>query len=170
MNRTDRAAPAITINTADRVSRSMTEAECMCLLASKTVGRIIFVEDGFPMAYPVNFRLRKASIIFATADTSALLSAISKTPAAFQVDSIDECARIGWSILARGWCQPMPVDVARDARLHSWMSGRRLQVVRLSIDFVQGRRLEPVEGSAGLVLAEPHVVRPRIPHQPRHHG
>ncbi len=49
-----------------RVNQALTEAECMCLLAGESIGRVVYTDGALPTAFPVNYRLLNRSIVFRT--------------------------------------------------------------------------------------------------------
>lgn len=89
----------------DRAPRALVEierAECFALLREHRVGRIAVVDrDGLPLVVPVNYVLSCETVLFRT-HAGTKLDALRRRPVAFQVDSIDESRRTGWSVLVQG--------------------------------------------------------------------
>jgi nitroimidazol reductase NimA-like FMN-containing flavoprotein (pyridoxamine 5'-phosphate oxidase superfamily) len=76
--------------------------ECRDLLASATVGRLAFVEDGDPVALPVNIGWWHGDVVFSTQRGSKLEAAVSHHRVAVEVDGWDPDTGEAWSVLVRG--------------------------------------------------------------------
>src|ERR1700739_3736503 len=63
--------------------------ECLRLLATAEIGRVIISTGALPAALPVNFFLDGDAIIFRTAPGTKLSAACDHAVVAFEVDSID---------------------------------------------------------------------------------
>jgi uncharacterized protein len=121
--------------------------ECLQLLATQQVGRLGFVNDGHPDVLPVNYVLDGDAVVFATSPGTKLWAA-TRTPVAFEVDSIDAPTRSGWSVVIHGLAQEItgldPASVME--RIHGltlspWPGGERLNMVRLPAMSMSGRRV-----------------------------
>lgn len=125
------------------------ESQCRELLTTHRarLGRVAFVEDGdpdWPTVLPVNYAVVDGTVFFRTFEGSKLYAALRRQRVAFEVDSVDEEWRDGWSVLAIG-----SLDVVRDAGLAaaadedlaSWVATTDEQLVRLEIDQLTGRRV-----------------------------
>jgi nitroimidazol reductase NimA-like FMN-containing flavoprotein (pyridoxamine 5'-phosphate oxidase superfamily) len=126
-----------------RTNRALTEAECLCLLAEHSIGRIVYTDGVLPTAFPVNYQLLNRSIVFRTKPGARLLATDPDLYVSFEIDDVDTQARTGWSVLVTGRCRPLHPDVA-DAALDTWASTHRGSLRGISIDVIVGRRLEPV--------------------------
>ena len=90
-----------TLSHPDELARS----ECLGLLSQHDVGRLCVLDDGFPAAFPVNYRLVPdgsggAFIVIRTRPGGVLDT--PETRVGFEVDGIDPSAETGWSVLVRG--------------------------------------------------------------------
>lgn len=78
--------------------------DCWSLLGTKRIGRLVVIDQGCPIALPVNIRLVVRDdthrLIIRTSPGSLLGRYVG--PASVEVDDIDEAARRAWSVLARG--------------------------------------------------------------------
>ena len=85
-------------------ARELSPRECRSLLQSKKVGRVVYTDNALPSALPVNYMLDGDAIIFRTEQTGRLASTVAAEGSvlAFQVDSIEEEAESGWSVLVVG--------------------------------------------------------------------
>ncbi len=83
----------------------MTLEECLGLLSTQHVGRLCVIENGFPLAFPVNYRLVPnvdggAAIVVRTRPGSVLDQ--DEVRVGFELDGIDGSTETGWSVVVRG--------------------------------------------------------------------
>ncbi len=122
--------------------------ECLHLLATSVIGRVVFTAAALPAVQPVNFALDSdGAVVIRTAAGSRLASAARNAVLAFEVDDFDTETRSGWSVIVTG-----RADVVRDetelARLRAlplspWAGGDRTEFVRIAAEIVSGRRVAP---------------------------
>jgi nitroimidazol reductase NimA-like FMN-containing flavoprotein (pyridoxamine 5'-phosphate oxidase superfamily) len=119
--------------------------ECWALLARAKIGRVGVSVGALPAIFPVNYATDGEAVLFRTAPGTKLRAATDNAVVAFEVDQVDEQSRTGWSVLVVGQCRevdgPRAVSDATHAGLDSWAAGEREHVVRLSSEFVSGRRI-----------------------------
>jgi Pyridoxamine 5'-phosphate oxidase len=120
---------------------------CFALLGAHAVGRLCVIENDYPVAFPMNYRLVFESdehpvIVLRARSGSAPDVAGNKV--GFLLDGIDPIEETGWSVLARG--------ILRDglvADAPKWLkywnprpwAGPRNQWLYLPVQEVTGRRL-----------------------------
>jgi nitroimidazol reductase NimA-like FMN-containing flavoprotein (pyridoxamine 5'-phosphate oxidase superfamily) len=134
---------------ADRLS----EAECMELLASGGVGRLVFTSRYGPTALPTVYRIDGESIVLGTWDPALfeedLRTGIAHADyqVAVEADQIDPEARAGWFVLARGAAHHLDTEAERapfiDAGLEPWVEGVPAHFIRVtptSFFGLRGRR------------------------------
>jgi uncharacterized protein len=110
---------------------------CRRLLASESIGRFAVLVDGRPEVFPVVFRAAGHEIVARMAD-GAMLTAVLRGPASFQVDHLDDDARTGWSVLAHGRAT---LAASSSVPVRSWRRAVLPHVVRFTITGLSGRRL-----------------------------
>jgi nitroimidazol reductase NimA-like FMN-containing flavoprotein (pyridoxamine 5'-phosphate oxidase superfamily) len=121
--------------------------ECRRLLASHRprLGRIAFVDGGWPMVFPMNFVADRNLIYFKTASGSKLFAAVQVQQVSFEVDHIDARWQEGWSVLALGRLRvvtdPEEVAVVQRMPLEPWARGDRPHYLRLDVSSLSGRRI-----------------------------
>lgn len=80
------------------------EWESLSLLRHQAVGRLCVIEQGYPLAFPLNYRVLteadRTRIVFRTNPNSAL--ARYEGPASLEVDEIDMVRPSAWSVIVRG--------------------------------------------------------------------
>jgi uncharacterized protein len=81
----------------------ITEDECLRLLSTEEVGRLVVVLDGRPQVFPVNYALDGDAVVFRTAPGTKL-EAITRSLVAFEVDRLSPSAT-GWKVVVEGIAQ-----------------------------------------------------------------
>jgi uncharacterized protein len=125
----------------ERLSRD----ECLALLASVPVGRIIYTRRALPAVELVNFALDQGDIVIRTDRNGKLAAATRGAVVAFEADQLDLDTRSGWSVTAVGPSSEVtdPDDLARlrTIGLRPWAPGARDHFIRISPVMLNGRRL-----------------------------
>ena len=123
----------------------LSREECLSLLASMPVGRLVFTDRALPAVVPVNFVLSGRHIVLRTGSTSSLAAAVRGSVVAFEVDRIDPAGYRGWSVTVVGRAEHV-TDPHRSAQLEqlpllSWAGGETEQFVVIAVELVNGRRV-----------------------------
>ena len=125
--------------------KQLTRDECLVLMASVPLGRIIYTRQAMPAVELVNFALDNGDIIIRTDRGSKLAAATRGAVVAFEADSVDTDRHAGWSVTAIGQSHEVtdPDEIARLERmgLTSWAPGERDHFIRISPGILNGRRL-----------------------------
>jgi nitroimidazol reductase NimA-like FMN-containing flavoprotein (pyridoxamine 5'-phosphate oxidase superfamily) len=127
--------------------RSFTREQCLALLASVPVGRVVYTDQALPAVMPMNFVLDGDEVVIHTASGSALTAAIRNAVVAFQTDHFDPVTSSGWSITITG--QARLVDDAEETArlsrlpLRPWLATANGQFISIPARHVAGRRLGP---------------------------
>jgi uncharacterized protein len=127
-------------------------AECLRLLATAVVGRVVVTEGALPAAHPVAYVLDGEEVVFRTASGSKITNATRHKVVAFEVDEIDVETRTGWSVLGVGEAEEI-VDPGRLAGLQDrlrdpWVPIEGAHVLAIPLQKLTGRRLQPAERPA----------------------
>ncbi|MGW6691347.1 pyridoxamine 5'-phosphate oxidase family protein [Streptomyces sp. NPDC054961] len=144
---------------AARHMRELDTAEALGLLATVSLGRIVFTRHALPAVRPVNHRVEGEDIIIRIPEGGAPASwaAPGDAPAdapgvvvAYEADVIDPETHLGWSVVVTGYARP--VDGAQDADryaglLRPWAAPQTTSALRIRPDLVTGFRLEAVPPS-----------------------
>jgi hypothetical protein len=127
--------------------------ECLALLGSVPLGRVVFTERALPAVQPVDFALDRGCVIIRTAPGSKLAAAMRGTVVAFEADDFDGTDHTGWSVTVVGEASTVrdPAEVTRLSRLplRPWAPGRCDQFIRIPSQHVTGRRINPVSKGTG---------------------
>lgn len=118
-------------------------AKCYRLLATQSVGRVVYTDGALPAVAPVNYALDGHRVIFRTSPVSRLALGVVDQVVAFEVDSLDAEVRTGWSVVLTGIARALvdPGELARAAglRLTPWAGGERPLFVCITPGVVTGR-------------------------------
>jgi nitroimidazol reductase NimA-like FMN-containing flavoprotein (pyridoxamine 5'-phosphate oxidase superfamily) len=121
--------------------------ECLQLLASARVGRIVYSDQALPAVQPVDFLVDDETVVVRIRDGSRLARAVERAVVAFEVDDYDPAAGSGWSVTVVGECSGIeePGQVERLSALvpRHWARDGNGRFVRISLADVTGRRLDP---------------------------
>ncbi|WP_314225035.1 pyridoxamine 5'-phosphate oxidase family protein [Streptomyces zaehneri] len=126
--------------------RELDRQECVRLLGTVPVGRVVHTRQALPAVLPVNFCLDgDDAILLRTSATSELVGAIDGAVVAFEADSVDAAAHSGWSVVVTGTAT-LITDPAEHSRLlsagpRSWAPAPREVFVRIDPQLVTGREL-----------------------------
>jgi uncharacterized protein len=127
-------------------------SECLNLLATASIGRVGLLVDGRPEILPVNYALDGDTILFRTAEGTALNQA-SMTVVAFEVDQIHPETQSGWSVLLQGLAYDIgdTIDATserlRQLSLNTWAPGGRQRWFQVRPDKITGRRIRSLPDS-----------------------
>jgi uncharacterized protein len=121
--------------------------ECLRVLGTQAIGRLCVVEDGYPVAFPVNYRLvyetNDKPVIVVRARQGGVLD-VSGSKVGFQIDGHDALDETGWSVLARGvLCDGLIEGAPQWLRFWNprpW-AGPRDQWLYMPVEEITGRRL-----------------------------
>ena len=119
--------------------------QCLTLMASVPVGRIIYTRRALPAVELVNFALDEGDIVIRTDRSGKLAAATRGAVVAFETDQLDLVGQAGWSVTAIGPSTEVtdPGELARlrTIGLRSWAPGERDHFIRISPVMLNGRRL-----------------------------
>lgn len=119
--------------------------ECLKLIASVPVGRIIYTWRALPAVELVNFALDGGDIVIRIDRSAKLAAATQEAVVAFEADSLDPDRRAGWSVSVIGRSREVtdPGDIAhlRTIGLRSWAPDEREHFIRISPGILNGQLL-----------------------------
>jgi hypothetical protein len=123
-------------------------AECLRLLGSVPLGRIVFTKSALPAVRPVNHIVADGAIVIRTHEGAALTAtAGADTPGvvvAYEADLIDPDTHLGWSVVATGYARRVtdPGELRRiEEVLRPWVDAPMTHAVRIVPELVTGFRL-----------------------------
>jgi hypothetical protein len=129
-----------------RQLEALPRKESLRLLASTSLGRVVFTHFALPAIRPVNHVVEGDKIIIRTHLGTAIASAVdgTGTVVAYEADVIGPDDHLGWSVVVVGRASRVtdPGEIARYTRvLRPWVSGDLDDVIVITADMVDGFRL-----------------------------
>jgi len=116
-------------------------------MASEDVGRLVVVDGGRPLIFPVNYALDGEAPVFRTASGTKLWAS-THSPVAFEVDCLDKKTKSGWSVVVNGIAQEVTPFDRTDLQyrvaglpMEPWAPGEKPSFVRIEPRVITGRRL-----------------------------
>lgn len=116
-----------------RVLEPLSDAECMQLLASGGLGRLVYNSRYGPTALPTVYRTDGESVVLGTWDPALFDEdlrtgiAHAEYQVAVEADQLDLEARLGWIVLVRGAAHHLDTEAERapliGAGLEPWIEG-----------------------------------------------
>lgn len=129
----------------DSPLEQLSRGECMRLMGSVPVGRIVYTRQALPAVELVNFALVDGNIVIRTRAEGKLAAATRGAVVAFEADSVDLGSQAGWSVTIVGQARAVTdgADIRRLERtaLPSWVTWEDDHFIRISPTIVNGRRV-----------------------------
>jgi hypothetical protein len=123
----------------------LSRAECMRLMGTVPVGRIVYTRQALPAVELVNFALVDGDIVIRTSAAGKLAAATRGAVVAFEAGSVDLAGHAGWSVTVVGQARAVTggaeISGLERAALASWVPGERDHFIRISPAIVNGRRV-----------------------------
>lgn len=157
------------VETDDHGNQTLERSECLALLGSVPLGRLVHTAKALPAIWPVNFVLLPDGVHLRTSRGSgAWHAAAAGAVVAFEADDVDVQGRYGWSVVVIGTAA-LVTDSGSLRHLRSvlpapWATGAGQEVVRISLELVDGRR---VGAAVQVPRAVPVARDPRAAVAPR---
>jgi nitroimidazol reductase NimA-like FMN-containing flavoprotein (pyridoxamine 5'-phosphate oxidase superfamily) len=120
------------------------QAECWRLLGWAHLGRLATSSGERMQIFPVNYLVRDESILFRSAAGTKLTDLMERPEVAFEIDGED--SRWHWSVVVHGRAEVLHGDAeiiqSGVLELVSWSPTDKFNYVRLTPDYVTGRRID----------------------------
>ncbi|GAA4524489.1 pyridoxamine 5'-phosphate oxidase family protein [Amycolatopsis samaneae] len=117
--------------------------QCVALLATAPIGRVVFTHRALPAVQPVRFAVRDGAAVFVVPSGGAVFAASLDTVVAISVDEVG--ASGGWFVTALGRAHEVrdPAVTAELAALPltAWAPAPDDRYVRIPFEAVSGRRI-----------------------------
>jgi nitroimidazol reductase NimA-like FMN-containing flavoprotein (pyridoxamine 5'-phosphate oxidase superfamily) len=128
-----------------RRSTELRRAECLAVLATVAVGRIVYTEHALPTVQPVSFFLDDEEAICRTGGQQRIAAAVDRSVVAFQADEINAADHVGWSVCGVGEAYAV-VDPVRLADLpgrvpQSWHPACNSPMISVPLQRLTGNRV-----------------------------
>lgn len=123
----------------------LTREQCLALLETVPVGRIVVTISALPVILPVHFAVVDGTVVIRTSPGTKLATATRNTVVAFEADSVDPSGEVGWSVAVTGTAgqvsDPMERQRLLELPLPEWAGGNESHFIRITPVVVSGRRL-----------------------------
>jgi nitroimidazol reductase NimA-like FMN-containing flavoprotein (pyridoxamine 5'-phosphate oxidase superfamily) len=123
----------------------LSREECLALLETVPVGRIVVTISALPVILPVHFSVVDGTVVIRTSPGTKLATATRNTVVAFEADSVDAQGEVGWSVAVTGTAASVSDPVERQALMRlplpEWAGGADSHFIRITPVVVSGRRL-----------------------------
>ena len=136
---------------ARRVVERLDEPECMQLLTTARIGRLVYNSRYGLVAVPSEYKIHEGSIVFRTYQTLYTEEdlrtgiAYAEYKVALEVDQTDPEARLGWVVLVQGAAHHIDTEAERAEvaylGLESWVEGEREHFIRVFPSQIGGQRI-----------------------------
>jgi uncharacterized protein len=127
------------------VLEQLSREECLRLMGSVPVGRIVYTRQALPAVELVNFALDGGDIIIRTDAGGKLAAATRGAVVAFEADSVDVAGQAGWSVTVVGPAAAVTgaeeTSRLQQLPLTAWAPGNRDHFIRVTPAIVNGRRI-----------------------------
>jgi uncharacterized protein len=124
----------------------LTRGECLALMATTPIGRVVFTDQALPAIQPVNFILDGDDVVIRTRPGSKLAAATRRAVVAFEVDDLDPVTGTGWTITVIGQALPVrnadEIDRLSRLALRPWSPEPLPHYIRIHTHRMTGRRLD----------------------------
>jgi nitroimidazol reductase NimA-like FMN-containing flavoprotein (pyridoxamine 5'-phosphate oxidase superfamily) len=136
-----------------RVVERLDEPECMELLSTARIGRLVYNSRYGLVAVPSEYKIHEGSIVFRTYQTIFTEEdlrtgiAYAEYKVAMEVDQTDPDARVGWVVVVQGAAHHIDTEAERAAIAHlgleSWVEGEPEHFIRVIPSEIGGQRIRP---------------------------
>ncbi|TVT18324.1 pyridoxamine 5'-phosphate oxidase family protein [Amycolatopsis rhizosphaerae] len=153
------------MNAVDR-DAALEPKECLRLLRTVSLGRVVFTESALPAVRPVTFVAPDGEVII-PAGGASWGPKLDGTVVAFEVEDIDQATREGWSVVVVGRARlvtdPASLQGFPPAGERPWAPAAERLLLTIDIEHLSGRRMALVRplGTGGrlapVVVAETDI-------------
>lgn len=129
----------------------LTRGECLTLLSTHPIGRIVYTARGLPAVIPVNFLVESGAgdegVLVCCVRGGWLLSSIDRAVVGFEADQLDRGMDDGWWVTVVGRAEPVRDEREAAALRADPRWPRPIDegdgILRLSPELASGRRIVP---------------------------
>jgi len=122
-----------------RSRRELSAGECVTYLAGGAIGRVIYLDSGWPEVIPVSYRVADEAVVFGVETSSPLARRSPGSVVIFQADCFDPDHESGWHVRAIGvigsFLRPEELAVAGSILPPPWPVGGRTVELVIQIRF-----------------------------------
>lgn len=115
--------------------------ECLALLATSDLGRLVYTSQAMPAVQPVRFVLSGDSVLCRVPARSALFAGVFDSVVAFAVDSFGPGLACGWFVTVVGRASYLPDDDLSAPSPSWWVPTASERTIGIPIESISGRRI-----------------------------
>ena len=116
--------------------------ECLALLATTDLGRLVYTSQALPAVQPVRFVLRGDSVFCRVPAGSAVFAGVFDSVVAFTADAFAPGLAGGWFVTVVGRASYVrDEDLAVEASPRWWVPTTSDRTIRIPIESISGRRI-----------------------------
>jgi nitroimidazol reductase NimA-like FMN-containing flavoprotein (pyridoxamine 5'-phosphate oxidase superfamily) len=115
----------------------LTRDDCLHLLGTGGLGRVVFTASAMPAVQPVSYVMHGDEVVFRVADDGSLSTATRHAVVGFQVDDIDPVTHAGWSVLGVG----QAYEISDADRRSMPVAGSATHAVAVPLQQLTGQRV-----------------------------
>jgi nitroimidazol reductase NimA-like FMN-containing flavoprotein (pyridoxamine 5'-phosphate oxidase superfamily) len=133
-----------------RRMEELTRPQCLELLRTVRIGRLVFVHHSMPAVRPVNHLVDRETIVIRATVGAAITDVVTigggRMLVAYEADAIDTARQLGWSVIVTGTAELVTDHVAGQryrSLIEPWVAGPADEVITISTEMVHGYRMVP---------------------------
>lgn len=116
--------------------------ECLALLATTGLGRLVYTSQAMPAVQPVRFVLRGGAVLCRVPAHGSVFAGVFDSVVAFTADSFGPCLTSGWFVTVVGRASYVrEEDLPSDALPSWWVPTSHERTIRVPIESISGRRI-----------------------------
>jgi len=119
--------------------------QCLALLATSGLGRVVYTHRALPAVQPVRFALWDDAVVFRAPASSALFAAALDTVVALEADHFAQDLASGWFVTLLGRANELRdrqvIAQLAGLPLQSWGNGAGDRYVRVPVASISGNRI-----------------------------
>lgn len=133
-----------------RRMEELTKPQCLELMGTVQVGRLVFVHHALPAIRVVNHIIEGETIVIRATVGAAITQEVERRAmtVAYEADAIDSVRQLGWSVIVVGTAH-LVTDRRTEQRYRSmiepWVAGPADEVITISAEMVHGYLMVPAE-------------------------
>ncbi len=133
-----------------RRMEELTKPQCLELMSTVQIGRLVFVHHALPAIRPVNHLVEHETIVIRATVGSAITEEVMighrGLVVAYEADAIDTARQLGWSVIVIGTAELVTDRLAAEryrSLIEPWVAGPADEVITISAEMVHGYRMVP---------------------------
>ena len=133
-----------------RRMEELTKPQCLELMNTVQIGRLVFVHHALPAIRPVNHLVDHETIVIRATVGAAITEEVTighkGLVVAYEADAIDTARQLGWSVIVVGTAKLVTDGLAAEryrSLIEPWVAGPADEVITISTEMVHGYRMVP---------------------------